>query len=107
MSKIYLGTELKLNVNIDPIGDNHMDNYDWKVELFTTPNKVVTVESTDNNNAIRQDADNYIIKVDTKSIGVGKLKCRVTAYIPDGDFSDYKRTEIQLYNPNIDIVRAD
>lgn len=107
MGKIYLGTELKLNVNIDPIGDNHMSNYDWKVELFTTPNKVVTVESTDVNNAICQDADNYIIKVDTTNIGVGKLKCRVTAYIPDADFPDYKRTEIQLYNPNIDIIRAD
>lgn len=107
MSKIYLGTELKLNVNIDPIGGIHMDSYDWKVELFTSPSKIVTVSSDDTDNALRQDEDNYIIKADTKAIGIGKLKCRVTAYIPDGDFSDYKRTEVQLYNPSIDIIKAD
>ena len=31
---IFLGTELKLNVNIQPIGEITMDDYDFIVELY-------------------------------------------------------------------------
>lgn len=102
--KIFLGTELKLNINIEPINGVSMDEYDFEVELicgaFKTQRKIIKKSE-----AIRVDADNYIICFDTTEIGIGILKCKVTAYIPDGDFKDGKRTEIIENYTGIEIIK--
>lgn len=105
MTKVFLGTELKLNINIEPIGDMTMDNYDFKVELTCgTLNKSTLV--IEKNNTKRVDENNYIICFDTSELGVGALSCRVTAYIPDGDFKDGKRTEVTEIATGITIIKA-
>lgn len=100
---IFLGTELKLNVNIQPIDDLSMADYDFKVEVYVSPNKSVIIEK---DNAIKVDDDNYLILVDTNEIGAGSVKCKVTALIPDADFSDLLRTEIVAINTGINVVKS-
>lgn len=103
--KIFLGTELKLNISIDRFGETTMDDYNFDVELiggsFKKTSKVINKED-----AIRVDSDNYIICFDTTEIGVGLLKCKVTAYLPDGDFRDGKRTEITEIDTGIEIIKS-
>ena len=101
--KIYQGTEIKLNVNIEPMKGVSMESYDFKVEIYTLPSKVLTFKKSD---AIRVDSNNYIVLVDTSLLGAGEIKCKVTAYIPDGDFQDGLRTEIAVTNTGIDISRS-
>jgi hypothetical protein len=107
--KIYLGTELKLNINIEPIGGLSMADYRWEIDVYCNPNNKVTITSEDAINRINAymvDRDNYILKVDTEKIGVGMVKCKVVAELPDENFSDNYRTEVNVISTGIEIVKA-
>lgn len=104
MQTVYIGTELKLNINIDPIDGKTMDDYNFEVEVFCNVHKSSTIKKGDNN-CIKVDSNNYIILIDTSTVGVGNLKCKVTAYIPDTHFVDLLRTEVVLLNTDIQIVK--
>lgn len=98
----FIGTELKLNINIEPIGDITMDDYDFEVQVYCSIKRVVIIQKKD---AVRVDSNNYIVLVDTTETGAGELKCKVTAHIPDADFSDGLRTEVVGINTGITIVK--
>ncbi|MBQ1227474.1 MAG: hypothetical protein IIX79_05240 [Alistipes sp.] len=101
MSKVFLGSELKLNIHIDPLGEITMDSYDFVVTLYTSTSRTLKVLKTQ---AVRIDENNYVVLVDTTKVGAGKLKCRVEAQVPDGDFPDQLRTEIVVLETGIVIV---
>ena len=103
VTEVFLGTELKLNVNIEPIGTVTMDSYDFEIEVYCSPKRTINVQK---NEAIRIDESNYVILVDTNVVGAGDLKCKITAHIPDGDFPDRKRTEVSAVATNIKIIKA-
>lgn len=98
----FIGTELKLNIHIEPIGDITMDDYDFEVEIYCSPNKSIKAIKTD---MIRVDSSNYIALVDTMKVGTGGLKCKVIAKLPDADFEDGIRTEIAAIDTGISIVK--
>jgi hypothetical protein len=98
---VFAGTEVKLNVNISPIEGMSMENYEFKVQCFTSARKVITIGKE---KAIKVDADNYKVCVDTTGIGSGELRCKITAYLPDNDFADKLRTEVVEVATNITIV---
>ena len=100
--KIYLGTELKLNINIEPIGGATMSSYDWDVEMYCTPSKSQKILKAD---AVEIDDNNYVVLVDTNAIGTGALRCKLTAAIVDADFSDFKRNEVVVIDTGIQIVK--
>lgn len=102
-TQVFLGTELKLNINIEPIGNVTMDDYDFEVEIYCSSKKVVDITKKE---AIRVDSNNYIILIDTNVVGAGDLKCKVIAHIPDGDFEDGLRTEISIIDTGINIVKT-
>lgn len=104
---VYLGTELKLNIHIEPIDGLSMEGYDFEVEVYCNPKKVAPAskKGTLLTNLVYRDADNYIALIDTNIIGVGKMMCRVTAYIKDNDFADNLRTEVVVMDTGITIVK--
>lgn len=101
--KAFIGTELKINVSIDPIDGMTMEDYDFTIEMYCSPKKVVTIEKSD---AIKIDGSNYIVRVDSNITGAGDLKCKITAQIPDSDFDDALRTEVALIDTNVTIVKS-
>lgn len=103
MSKVYLGTELKLNISIAPIDGFTMDEYDFNVDVYCSTSRVLSFAKKE---AIRLDENNYVVCVDTFQIGAGSLKCKVTAQIPDGDFPDDKRTEVTIIDTDITIAKS-
>ena len=102
-TEVFLGTELKLNINIEPIGTVTMDTYNFEVEVYCSPKKTIIVKKND---AIRIDESNYVILIDTNVVGAGDLKCKVTAQVPDADFSDMIRTEVVAMDTGIKIIKA-
>jgi hypothetical protein len=102
-NKIFIPTELKLNIHIEPIGDVTMDDYDFDVEVYCSPVRAIKVNKSE---ALRIDSDNYVVLVDTKVVGAGDLKCKVIAYIPDGDFPDSLRTEVVCIDTEIDVEKG-
>lgn len=108
MSKVILGTELKLNVNIQPIGGYTMDDYNFDIQLKGGKGAVSFNKKGDTLSdglSKGDDSDNYIVAFDTTELGVGRVNLRVTAYIPDGAFPDRKRTEISESYTGIDVVK--
>lgn len=98
----FIGTELKLNINIEPMGSMTMDDFDFEVEVYCSIKRVITIQKKD---AIRVDQNNYMVLVDTSETGAGDLKCKVTAHIPDGDFNDGLRTEVVAVSTGITIIK--
>lgn len=100
---IFLGTELKLNINIAPIGGVNMDIFDFAVELYCNPARSQIITKDD---AIRIDEDNYMVVVNTDIVGTGDLKAKITARVPDGDLDDdATRAEVTCVETNIKIIR--
>lgn len=101
---VILGTEMKLNVDIDPVGDIHASGYNFTVDFFCSTKKVKRYLKED---LLPIDDDNFIALLDTTEVGAGELKCRITAYIPDEDFeNDGTRTEVLDIVTDYNIVKG-
>ena len=100
---IYIGTEAKLNISVEPMEGAVMDNYDFECEFYCLPNRRLVFGKEQ---LIRVDENNYIAVIDTKPLGVGMLKCKVTAYLPDADCEDGVRTEVILIDTGYRIANA-
>lgn len=90
---IVLGTELKINVHVEPIDGLHMSDYDFECAFYIYRNKRVVIKKSEMKQV---DEDNYIAMIDSEKaaiLGRGRLNMEITAYIPDGDFADNRRTE--------------
>ena len=98
---IALGTELKINVHVEPIDGLHMSGYDFECVFFVYKNRSLVVRKND---MTKMDDDNYIAKVDTEKVGVGSLKMKFIAEIPDSDMNDGLRKEVELVDLNIPII---
>lgn len=106
---VFLGTELKLSINIggtekdSPIPD--MGEFSFDVEVFCNPKKSIKASYISENKSVNSDSginiiysykqltddvdpDSFILLLDTNFIGTGSVKCKVTAYLPDQDFEN-------------------
>ncbi len=97
-----IGTELKINVRIDRLDGYKMSDIDFTCDFFIYTNRKITVKK---DSMIKVDDDNYIACFDSSQLGVGKIMCRVTAFIPDADFEDGVRKEIETVETNVTITR--
>lgn len=102
-NNVWQGTELKLNINIEPIDELSMDQYNWEIIVYCNPKIYQKIDKSD---AIKVDTNNYVVCVDTTNLGTGNLKCKVIAYIPDGDFKDNLRTEVVVIATDIKIIKG-
>lgn len=100
-SRVFKGSDLKLNIHIEPLGGLTMDDYDWYVECYCSDETPIKITK---DQARRVDDSNFIITLNTQQLGIGPLQCVITAYIPDEDFDDKLRTEISRINTNINII---
>ena len=97
-----IGTELKINLHIEPLDGWRMKDYDFHAEFFIYANRV---EKVDKSAMIESDPDNYVALVDTARLGTGEIRVRLTAYIPDNDFPDGLRTEVVNMPTGITITK--
>lgn len=100
---IYFGSEIKLNIRLEPIGDFTMDNYEFECEFYCYTSRKVTITKA---GMLRQDENNYLAVLDSKNLGSGSLKCKITAYVPDTDCEDGLRTEVLIINTGLQIFDA-
>lgn len=102
--KSVLGTELKLNVHLEPIDGMHMSNYDFECSFYTYRVKRVIIPKE---KMKKVDDDNYIAVIDSESalrIGRGQIEAEITAHIPDTDFPDGVRTEKLVLCTDVTII---
>jgi hypothetical protein len=90
---IALGTEMKFDVHIEPIGELSMSDYDFECAFFVYANKKVVIKKSD---MIKINKDHYLAIIETEQalkLGKGRIQLEITSYVPDSDFSDGVRTE--------------
>lgn len=88
-----LGTEFKMNVHLEPMDGLHMSDYDFECAFYVYTNRKVVIPKS---RMKKVDDDNYLAIIETADamrIGRGRINVEITAYLPDGDFSDGLRTE--------------
>lgn len=54
---------------------------------------------------IKVDDDNYIACIDSGQLGAGLVMMRITARIPDADFPDGLRTEVETVSTEVRISK--
>lgn len=97
-----LGTEFKINVHVEPIDGLHMSDYDFTCRFCIYANRNVDISKSE---MIKVDDDNYIACIDSSKLGVGTIMMRIIAQIPDADFPDGLRTEIETISTGLVISR--
>ena len=97
-----IGTELKINVPLDRLDGYRMSDIDFSCDFYVYTNRKVSINKEQ---MIKADDDNYVACVDSTKLGVGKIMCRVTAFIPDADFEDGLRKEVETVETNVTITR--
>lgn len=95
-----VGTELKINVHVEPIDGFHMSDYDFACRFYIYTNRYVELKKSE---MIKVDEDNYIACIDSSTLGAGAIMMRITAQIPDADFPDGLRTEIEKVPTGVNI----
>lgn len=98
MSKV--GTKFKINVHVEPIDGYTMDDYGFTCLFYIYANRYVEVKKED---MVRLDESNYVACIDSSKLGVGLVRMRITADIPDADFPDGYRTEVEDVSTGITI----
>lgn len=88
---IYLGGQAKLTISRKPYGKINMDDYDFSIEVYCVPDKRVCIPK---NQCIRKDENSYAITVDSKKLGIGLITIRVISKIPDPDFKEGYRVDV-------------
>lgn len=86
--------EKKVSVNVEPIDGLHLSDYDFKCVFYTYTNRGVVIAKEDMK---KEDDDTYIAILDSekvRALGKGSVKLRFIGYIPDADFADGYRTEV-------------
>lgn len=99
----YLGEEIKVKVRAKPIDGMSLADYDWVALLWTSSYRVVEVPKRE---CIPMDDGVYVIPLDTMKVGVGSLKLKIVAELPDGDFEDGRRTTIGVVSGLTQIVKS-
>jgi len=87
--KTYLGTELKYKVTITASGFS-MDDDDWSVTI----SRGKISKSFPKSECIHGE-DGWYVCFDTSELGAGQYIATITALVPDDDFPDGFRTEVQ------------
>ena len=90
---IYVGTELKILVELEAPG------FDMEDDDFTVTLKGRKLEKVFQKQDLVTDGEgHWYCCFDTEEFGAGAIQIIVTALVPDDDFEDGTRKEIQKFN---------
>lgn len=92
MERPFLGTDLKFIIEIESPGFD-MGRDDFEVLLEGGEGSVLLHKE----DMVHDENNKWYICFDTKDLGVGLIRATVTAHVPDDDFEDGIRDEVDKY----------
>lgn len=87
----YVGTDLKFLVEPTASGFNKTED-DWEVEVSRGNGKVFHFDRDD---LARDEEDNFYVCFSTETYGSGLYMITIIAHVPDVDFEDGYREEVE------------
>lgn len=103
MEDVVQGTVKKVTVTIEPIGNTHLKDCDFKACFYTFGQQCHTIEK---DAATAQTDDSYMFVLDTALVGTGHLYCDFIVYVPDADVEGMVRPEILLFDMEMNIIKS-
>ncbi len=89
----FLGTEKKYLIDIESTGFE-MDRDDFEVVIKRGSNTITFTKE----NMVKDEEDNWYVSFNTSQLGAGVASMIVTAHVPDSDFPDGIRDEVDKFN---------
>lgn len=99
--EIYLGSDVKLNVHVERMGDVPMSKYHFTVDVFAGKSNTITIDKSE---AKQIDDDNYMVCFNSSALGLGRIIAIVKCEIPDEEIKGHKRTEIVRVDTGLNII---
>ena len=111
MSEVIIGTELKLQVDIDaPLAEGeHINNFEIQIIGGGIKKQVKTFACVNGalpEGVVYLEGTSFLVVFNTNEIGLGKVTCRVVVHLPDGHFLDDMRTEIVEVDTGIEVIKG-
>ena len=100
LTVLYLPSDEEINIHLEPIDGYTMDKYDFTCEVFCSHMRKQVIEKKD---MTRIDSDNYRLWLKTEPIGVGRVKIKVLAKIPNAYVDGGIRHVTTYLDPHIEI----
>lgn len=92
MENWYLGTDLKFHIEMTSTGFS-MDDDDWSI-LVKNANKVI--QEIPKSGCLREDDGEWYVHINAEHLKKGDLALVAHIYVPDPNFNDGYRDEIEL-----------
>ena len=99
---VFLPEDFALGITAEPIEGLNMEDYSFEVEVFSSSSKRLRLKKEE---LIRDSENTYIAAIHSPDLGVGPVRCRVIARIPDNKFEGGERVDIDEFKTNIQIVK--
>ena len=96
-----VGTEYKVNIHMEPMGEIHLADCEVVAEFHTGTSRKHIITKQEMR---KVDDDNYIAIVDSAMTGSGKLGVKLILGLPDADCDDGVRKEVQNLDTGIFIA---
>jgi hypothetical protein len=101
---MYQGTKFKAYVNLEPIGSLSMKDYSFEIDVYTDMSAKKLVYTKEQ--CIALDDNTYFAVVDSSQLGLGYLKLRVRAKIPDNQVDGF-RDEVIVFSLGKRLVKGE
>ena len=98
-----IGTDLKIKIHVEPIGNMSLSKCDFKCTFFVG-DKSVTLQKSQMKSL---DSNTYVALVDSNDLSIGTVNMTIEIEVPDEDFEDKTRTEIETICTGITIRKRD
>lgn len=101
--QLILGKIQPFTVSLNKYGTYSMSQYNFVIAYWCSSTKVITVPKHE---AKRINDDSYMIWVDTRKTGCGKLTIAAKALLPDTDLPELARPDIVVFDTGCDVVES-
>ena len=100
---VTLGSETKIAFSAELPDGITMASIPFAVTVYNADKKDAAI-TTDKDECIRVNDNEYVVLVDTSLLGVGIYMLSICVQIPDSDFTSGYRKEIIKINPNVQCI---
>lgn len=91
--RYYVGEDLKFKITLTAEGFSQKDD-DYEIDFYCGDNPPLHFNKSDMKEGL--DGDYYLlIDTEEKNLKPGVMRMVITAYIPDNDFHDHTRKEVE------------
>lgn len=99
--QVVLGSDVKIAFSADLPDDLLLKDIDFTVKVYNNTEKDKSVTITKSECIMVGDGEDYVVLVDSETLGIGRYLLKLTVQIPDTDYQSRYRKEVVNINPHI------